>query len=300
MVWRLDIPPRIKLFGWRLCKDILPTGFNIAKRISSFNMTCSICNHPEETDVHALLECPMAVHILEGSTVDNRVWTPPFRSMEDCFVNAMRLLDDDHLGIFATILSEVWNARNRFLFGYSNKSLSTLSQIVISFVHNYRAAQDRDHVPGPSMPPFWTPPPVGFYKLNFDGGRLGESSWGHGFVIRAHLGCACLLGLQYAKEAGIANLIVEGDCLTLINLLKFSKVQDTFIGFLVRDILSLATSFSFCSWSFLTRAGNKVAHDLAHLQPYSFNRRVWDVDAPNSILDRAYMDMYEFTNSNIS
>jgi len=124
------------------------------------------------------------------------------------------------------------------LFGHVDKSLSTLSQRVISFVHNYRAAQERDHVAGPSLPPSGTPPTVGFYKLNFDGGRLRESSWGHDFVILTHLGditlagveqgpnCggplieegrACLLGLRYAKEVEIANLIVEGDCLTLIS-----------------------------------------------------------------------------------
>jgi len=93
---------------------------------------------------------------------------------------------------------------------------------------------------------------------------------------------------------------VEGDCLTLINLLKFSNVQDTFISFLVRDILSLVAPFRFCSQSFVKRAENKVAHDLAHLQPCTSSRRVWDADAPSSILDWASMDMYEFINSNIS
>lgn len=110
-VWRLNVPPR-----WRLCKGILPIEFNIAKQISSFKMTFSICNHPEETDIHALLECSMAVLILEGSMVDNSVWVPRFRSMEDCFVCTMKLLDDDQLGIFTAILWEVWNARNHFPF----------------------------------------------------------------------------------------------------------------------------------------------------------------------------------------
>jgi len=116
----------------------------------------------------------MAVHVCEGSTVDTKVWTPPFRCMADCFVNVMRFLDVDHLSIFTAILWEIWNSRNRFLFGFPDKSLSTLSQRAISFVHNFRAAQDRDHVLGPPMPSSWTPPLDGFYKLNFDGGRLGE------------------------------------------------------------------------------------------------------------------------------
>jgi len=37
-------------------------------------------------------------------------------------------------------------------------------------------------------------------------------------------GRACLLGLRYAKDVGITDIIAEGDRLTLINLLQFSKV----------------------------------------------------------------------------
>ena len=80
------------------------------------------------------------------------------------------------------------------------------------------------------MPPSQTPPTVGLYKLNFDGGRLGGSGWGHSFVICTHLGDitlasveqgpnfggpiieegrACLLGLRYAKEVVIANLVMK-------------------------------------------------------------------------------------------
>ena len=120
-------------------------------------MTCSICNHPEEIDVHALLKCPMVVLILEGSKVDNSVWITQFWPMEDCFVHAMKLVDNDQLGIFTAILWEVWNARNRFLFGHPNKSLSTLRQIPISFVHNYCTAQERDNLPGPFFSTFLVP-----------------------------------------------------------------------------------------------------------------------------------------------
>jgi len=56
---------------------------------------------------------------------------------------------------------------------------------------------------------------------------------------------ACLLGFRCAKEAGLLNLVVDGDCLTIINLLKSSKVQDTFVGFLAKDIITLVASFNF-------------------------------------------------------
>ncbi|KAJ8425866.1 hypothetical protein Cgig2_028211 [Carnegiea gigantea] len=52
MLWALDAPPRIRL--------------NIAKRVPSFVMSCAICGATEESDVHVLLECPLAVVIWVG------------------------------------------------------------------------------------------------------------------------------------------------------------------------------------------------------------------------------------------
>ena len=71
------------------------------------------------------------------------------------------------------------------------------------------------------------------------------------------------------------------------------------MGFIVKDILSLVCSFDFCSWSFVKRGGNRVAHDLAHLQPYGFCLRTWETEVPDFIVNRASEDMYEFLNSNI-
>ena len=83
----------------------------------------------------------------------------------------------------------------------------------------------------------------------------------------------CLLGMRCALEAGFDNIVLEGDCLPLIQLLGKTKVQDSFVGFIIKDILSLVGSFSFCSWSSVTSGGNWIAHDPVQLQPYSFCSR---------------------------
>jgi len=51
--------------------------------------------------------------------------------------------------------------------------------------------------------------------------------------------------------------------------------------------------------SCLLRGGDMVAHDLAHLQPYSFNRKLWESDASETIVQRASDDMYAHINSTI-
>ncbi|KAJ8433162.1 hypothetical protein Cgig2_007126 [Carnegiea gigantea] len=55
-----DIPPRIKFFGWRVCRGMLLSALNISKRVRSFDMSYSVCAYLEESDIHAILECPLA------------------------------------------------------------------------------------------------------------------------------------------------------------------------------------------------------------------------------------------------
>ena len=111
------------------------TRYDIAKWVSSFSMSCSICSHYEETVTHALLECLMVVLILEGSGLDNNLSMNRFHSKKDCFGHAMKFLDNDQLVIFIAILWEVWNARNRFLSGTPDYSWSILSKQAIVFIN---------------------------------------------------------------------------------------------------------------------------------------------------------------------
>ena len=59
-LWKLKIPNKIKVFGWRACHDILLTRLNLTKRrIISDNM-CPICCRCPESTIHALRECAAA------------------------------------------------------------------------------------------------------------------------------------------------------------------------------------------------------------------------------------------------
>ncbi|KAJ8449836.1 hypothetical protein Cgig2_001492 [Carnegiea gigantea] len=76
--------PCIKMFCWRVSRGILSSNGNLAKRVSSFNMACAMCGHPKESDTHAVLECPLAISIWEGSDFEPTFWAKRFRSLRDC------------------------------------------------------------------------------------------------------------------------------------------------------------------------------------------------------------------------
>lgn len=61
-IWKLHIPPNVKLFLWKVHTEILPTRSLLCRRIGSqFNDSqCVLCGHSEETQEHMLWKCTWA------------------------------------------------------------------------------------------------------------------------------------------------------------------------------------------------------------------------------------------------
>lgn len=69
-----------------------------------------------------------------------------------------------------------------------------------------------------------------------------------------------IFGMQVARDNNISKLIVETDCHQVFSLLHKKDVPRSPLGLVILEILCLASVFSFCSWSFVLRQGNNVAH----------------------------------------
>lgn len=59
-LWSCDAPPKVKIFGWKLNNDILPTKGNKFKRKLEPTPTCDLCGNGYETSYHAVVVCPQA------------------------------------------------------------------------------------------------------------------------------------------------------------------------------------------------------------------------------------------------
>ena len=51
---------KIKIFAWRVCHDILPTGENLAHRKITDDNRCGLCKQGAESILHCLWECGIA------------------------------------------------------------------------------------------------------------------------------------------------------------------------------------------------------------------------------------------------
>ena len=63
-MWKLKLPGKIKIFGWRACHDVLPTQVNLAKhKIISDTLCHCYKNVPEDT-----------LHVIWGYDAAQDVW----------------------------------------------------------------------------------------------------------------------------------------------------------------------------------------------------------------------------------
>ena len=59
-LWKLCVPNKIKVFGWKACHEILPTRVNLARRKITSDHVCHCCKSLPESTVHAIWECGAA------------------------------------------------------------------------------------------------------------------------------------------------------------------------------------------------------------------------------------------------
>jgi hypothetical protein len=60
-LWHVKVPPKVRVFGWKVATDCLATQVNRRNRALVDSAVCTICGMEEETSHHALVSCPRAV-----------------------------------------------------------------------------------------------------------------------------------------------------------------------------------------------------------------------------------------------
>ncbi|KAF4363009.1 hypothetical protein F8388_020525 [Cannabis sativa] len=120
-IWKLKITERLKMFLWKLCKDILPFGSRLS-RIFGNNNSCVICGEVDDSAQHLFWKCPLAKAVWFASRWSIRSENLQFdspRKMVEWILNPDFLsgVDAGDLGEFnrfgICLIDELWTARNR-------------------------------------------------------------------------------------------------------------------------------------------------------------------------------------------
>ena len=285
-LWKLKIPNKIKVFAWRACHEILSTRENLARRRIIEDARCGVCFLVSETGYHALWECGLA----------QDVWAGCIRSLQKSrigHVDMLNLVEDMHgkltneeLELFWVQSWLIWNQRNTLMHGGVIQDPGRLNQRARDYLEEFRMAQVQLGISGTCvLVEVWRPPTGLLYKVNFDAAVFTNSnSSGFGVVICNNLGeimaamsakgpaigdseeaevLARRRALEFAVDAGFAELEIEGDNVTVMRSLASSSTSQSRLGNIYEDIRVLAAGCWCLSFLWVKRSANRAAHLLA-------------------------------------
>ncbi|KAF7833206.1 uncharacterized protein G2W53_015539 [Senna tora] len=223
-IWRMKTLPSTKHFVWRAVKGILPTGDALERRGMDIDGTCVLCGEETEIGVHALLGC---------SSVQS-FWI-------SCGLRFVNEIDAD-IGFKAA--QKIWERRNKARLGEGVGCLNGLWVSMKEIWHDLNGGE---------------PNRTGCIVRDYRGRCLAASTKRHVFDAMVDImeAQAVLDGLEMAKNLSIRDIIVEGDSLKVFNLLNGVGADNTYLSFIIDDILELSLSFHSISFVWIRTVANK-------------------------------------------
>ena len=116
-LWKLRVPNKIKVFGWRACHKILPTLVNLAWRKIILDPVCHCCKSLLESTAHAIWECGAAQDVWAGSSINLQKCSTNQCDIIQLFEFLFDRLSDANFELILVQSWLIWNQRNRMVHG---------------------------------------------------------------------------------------------------------------------------------------------------------------------------------------
>jgi ribonuclease HI len=213
-------------------------------------------------------------------------------------------------------LWHIWDARNSAREGDQMVHPRVVADKVLAYIqmiatHLYKPPISHRRETNSSVLR-WSPPPFRTVLINVDAAICSESRrMGVGVVIRDHNGqclAACseyitevtspefaeALALRravsFAQDEGFGRIIINSDCLSVVNRVNALEQDRSLIGPVIHDIKNLVASFSSCSIKHVVRGLNVPAHILAK-SSFALGPVVWRGVSPDCIRETLCNDI---------
>ncbi|XP_073120906.1 uncharacterized protein [Henckelia pumila] len=299
--WALKLPPKIRVFWWRVFHNIIPTQLNLLKHHVPVRGWCPLCHNPEDSTAHSLLYCPAVRQWWGHNEVFEKI--KKFRSHDMpgiCFW-LMHYMERSAVEEFVCQAWMIWGARCKEVHAKENQELKSQTLNAASYLEDYRqavrACSTNQTLGMIASPNIWQPPPVGFCRLDVDASFQDQTSLcGVGGIIRGHEGkllaafgktlpmpdtitlgelLAIREGIKVARLRGFHQIQVFSDSLLEVQAVTEPLSDLNYAGSCALEIESLCSSFNSISFSHARRTANEVSHSLAKFALFSPTPFLW-------------------------
>lgn len=295
LIWRLDVPERVKIFIWLLAHNRIPTRELCNTWFGGFAW-CEICPSSVESSLHILRDCPPAIE-LWNSLVD-------FNCLDNFYALDIKNWVESNLNnLFSSSCNFTWNkiwsvgvwqlwywqnalVHNRD-FRRPTRPAEIIKQTLFNFDQgiNMLQPQIEKHEQRNNLI-IWEKPYVSWVKLNCDGSlkldprragcggllRNSGGSWIRGFS--RHLGNCSILkaeawavleGIRLAEQCGVVKLCLESDSALVVNAINDPSNCPVEVFGIVRRARMMLESFDDWSMKHVWREANLCADFLANM-----------------------------------
>lgn len=313
-LWKLHIPNKVRIFAWLACHDILPTRVKLARQRITEDDTCPLCKRAAETAIHAVWECSVAQDVWAGCVRQLQKSVGGQLDVLQLVEELLKKLTTEELELFFVQAWLIWSQQNTIIHGGSMQDPTRLNMRAIEFLEEFREAQQHLAVQTSiARDAQWSPLPENGYKLNFDAAIFEDlNATGFGAVIHNEKGevlaalvargplvsdleeaevLACRKALEFAVDAGFAELLIEGDNVSVMRTISSAKPNGSRLGNLYGDIHCLCTGLRVVSAGWVSRTAKGVAHCLAKFARGLGDEIVWLEESPPPALDALYLDL---------
>ncbi|XP_074278207.1 uncharacterized protein LOC141601801 [Silene latifolia] len=297
-IWKVPVIPRIKVFMWQLFHNAIPTKVNIARRLGSDDVACPRCHSERETCDHAIRGCGWGEGVWEEMGFDMGVWRDGM-VVRDWVEGMLRELGEKEKVMFLVTCWVLWEKRNRLVFSGERWDIGGIMRRIWGLVCEMESLREGN---APSLVEGvrlgnWERPVQGVSKVNTDAGVIEGVGVGLGAVSRNSSGevewavvlqrgtrCevamaeaeAILLGLKEANRMQIRKVVIESDCLVVVDDLTKNRSGRSELFTIYEEIREISLSFEFVVFKHISRILNK----LAHAMPWYHGRQFWTSDLP--------------------
>lgn len=309
-LWNLKIPHKVRNFLWRACNDYIPTRASLLSKRVSVSYYCPLCNRGVETTLHCLVTCDFAQWCLQilglGNIMHGNV------NFAGWFEHVMGQYSNGMISNIGMLLWSIWNARNSVVWQGTYMHVDEVIRVARSTLDQWLEAQKKNFIPSVVTvyamegSELWTKPVGETIKINVDAALFNEDNrYGYACVARDYTGrlvtaktgswrgkvapelaeaVAFKEALSWIKAKGWQSIVVESDCIKVVQALRSSLVISSPFGLIISDCKQLINDIGNAAFYFVKRSANGVAHCLARLSILFPDRTFTEMDVPFEVL----------------
>lgn len=229
-IWHLSVPPKVKTFIWKACRDCLPTRIRLQSKGVLCPALCTLCAVELENVWHIFLTCDRVKPVW----VKTHIWQVMEPLLMECKsfsslffrLCTVVLVQATTLNVFVMNLWSVWKSRKEQLWNHKEEGPDHILHRATTVFQDWDSSRQifghitavADDNPSEII---WRKPPQGYVKCNVDAAFFKEENkTGFGLYLRDDNGSFLL-----AKSVWIPQLlsVSEGEVTGLYHALKWME-----------------------------------------------------------------------------